>query len=223
MRKSLSVSVQRRLLPSFRSIRFTTLLFLTYVLIGCNSSENSERISQDTLKTGTKSNEPADTVAVRKLDTHLDVLYLTETEFRTIRRGEGRKIVFEFFLYDPANGSLTLTAYPSRNHDMDRSDTVSLHFARKSDLDIAGRPVVFAVQKLPRQSVTAIFQALGPNADDNQVVAFFPDRDESNYHIYYEVYVFPSLNVLKTQANTFTKIADTNPSPPASSSPERLD
>jgi hypothetical protein len=79
---------------------------------------------------------------------------------------------------------------------------------------------IFGNQKLSRGQVAEIQAALNKNTNNsNEVVAFLPKRDPSNFRIFYDVHVVDSLPVLQTSQGftAFSKgrITNTNPSPPA--------
>lgn len=199
------------------------LLFLSYFITSCNSS-NDPSDHSESIDTAATSSDTANRTSEKNLNTNLDILYLTEEEFRSFPSVEDkRKMVFQFHVTDTGRGDFTLLAWASKKHKFGEK-TLPLHnHLRKSDLDIANTEVIFGHQKLPKPSIKKILDNLD-TTPNNEFIVFYPELDRQNHHIRYEIYIFKSLDEVRTRPFKFTgKIVDTNPSPPATEDPDSIE
>jgi len=206
---------------SSSSVQFGLLsifIFSTFIFSSCGN-ETATIKSSVTQSASTQSN---DTLQKLMSDNKLPILYMTETEFRSIPKGDKRKLELDFCLTDTGKGFFTLIAYPSKKN---RYEDQSLYL--HNELGIYPTTLnpnqinILGGQKLSKNKLKIINDALGPNASDNQFVVFYPKRDLQNFHISFDVYVFNTYGEIKQKAVPFVgKLTETNPSPPASDEPE---
>ena len=198
------------------------LICINFLMIACNSANDSPTNTLDSSASSDTSSISSPGIqrfhALADSGQFFDVLYISEADFKKIAEEDNNhKIVVQFVVRTDTTRPLTIRLWAVKNH---QADPVSyrLYPAKERPLVLSGTTINFGDQKLGKDEIEDILERLD-NANANEIIAFFPAQDEQNYHIYYNVYVYDNLPLLKTAATLTGLVASTNPSPPASGLP----